>query len=93
MNKLIIDATNEKIFLMIITSDNIYNITCENTKINFEKLTIIINNFLISKNLKVSDIGVIYINIGSGSFAGVRNSLSIVKAFNIVKKLIFIAIV
>ncbi|WP_435090275.1 peptidase M22 [Candidatus Pelagibacter bacterium nBUS_30] len=74
---------------MIITSDNIYNITCENTKINYEKLTIIINNFLISKNFKVSDIGVIYINMGPGSFAGVRNSLSIVKAFNIVKKIDF----
>ena len=89
MNKLIIDVANEKIFLMIITTGSTYNITCENTKINFEKLTIIINNFLISKNLKVSDIGVIYINRGPGSFAGVRNSLSIVKAFNIVKKIDF----
>ena len=46
MNKLIIDAANEKIFLMIITNNNIYNITHENTKINYEKLTIIINDFL-----------------------------------------------
>ena len=37
---------------MIITNSNIYNITYENTKINYEKLTKLINDFLISKNLK-----------------------------------------
>mgnify|MGYP001404614620 CR=1 FL=1 len=87
MNKLIIDVANEKIFLMIITSSNIYNITHENTKINYEKLTVIINNFLLSKNLKIPDINVIYINNGPGSFAGIRNSMSVVKAFNIAKNI------
>ena len=87
MNKLIIDVTGEKIFLMIINSTNIYNITYENTKINFEKLTIIINDFLISYNLKLTDINRIYINKGPGSFAGIRNSLSIIKAFNVAKKI------
>ena len=87
MNKLIIDVANEKIFLMIITNHDIYNITHENTKINYEKLTIIINDFLSTKSLKISDINKIYINKGPGSFAGIRNSLSIVKAFNIAKKI------
>ena len=87
MNKLIIDSVDEKIFLMIITTSNIYNITHENTKINYEKLTIIINDFLLSKNLKISDIGVIYINKGPGSFAGIRNSISVVKAFNVAKNI------
>ena len=31
---------------MIITNNDIYNITKENTKINYEKLTLIINDFL-----------------------------------------------
>ena len=87
MNKLIIDAVNKKIFLMIITENDIYNITHENTKINYEKLTIIINDFLKSQSLIISDIGKIYINIGPGSFAGIRNSLSIVKAYNLAKKI------
>ena len=87
MNKLIIDAASEKIFLMIISSASIYNITHENTKINYEKLTIIINDFLSSKNIKISDINVIYINQGSGSFAGIRNSMSVVKAFNVAKNI------
>tara|TARA_Y100000389_G_scaffold83447_1_gene80032 strand:+ start:62 stop:448 length:387 start_codon:yes stop_codon:yes gene_type:complete len=87
MNKLIIDVTNKKIFLMIITSDNIYNITHENTKINYEKLTMIINDFLISYNLKITDISKIFINKGPGSFAGIRNSISVVKAFHVAKNI------
>ena len=87
MNKLIIDVASEKIFLMIITNNDIYNIIYENTKINYEKLTTIINDFLKTKNLEIKDISKIYINRGPGSFAGIRNSLSIVKAFNIAKKI------
>ena len=87
MNKLIIDAANEKIFLMIITNNDIYNITHDNTKVNYERLIIIINDFLGSQGLKISDIKKIYINRGPGSFAGIRNSLSVVKAFNITKKI------
>ena len=87
MNKLIIDAVNEKIFLMIITNDDIYNITYDNTKINYEKLTIIINEFLGSISLKISDINKIYINRGPGSFAGIRNSLSVVKALRLTNKI------
>ena len=87
MNKLIIDAASEKIFLMIISNASIYSITHENTKINYEKLTIIINDFLSSKNIKIIDINAIYINQGSGSFAGIRNSMSVVKAFNVAKNI------
>jgi len=87
MNKLIIDVTNEKIFLMIISNNDIYNISYDNTKINYEKLTIIINNFLGNYSLKIGDIKKIYINRGPGSFAGIRNSISVVKAFNIAKKI------
>ena len=87
MNKLIIDAANEKIFLMIISNASVYNITHENTKINYEKLTIIIDDFFSSKNIKITDINEIYINQGSGSFAGIRNSMSVVKAFNVAKNI------
>ncbi len=87
MNKLIIDVTGKKIFLMIITNKDIYNITKENTKINYEKLTLIINDFLNSHQLKLKDINEIYLNRGPGSFAGIRNSLSVVKAFSLVNKI------
>ena len=87
MNKLIIDVVNEKIFLMLITNNDIYNITKENTKINYEKLTLIINDFLNSHKLKLTDINKIYLNRGPATFAAIRNSLSIVKAFNLTNKI------
>ena len=87
MNKLIIDVASEKIFLMIITNNDIYNITKDNTKTNYEKLTSIITNFLNFHKLNLKDIKTIYINRGPGSFAGIRNLLSIVKAFHLTNKI------
>tara|TARA_B100000614_G_scaffold218023_1_gene203472 strand:+ start:96 stop:527 length:432 start_codon:yes stop_codon:yes gene_type:complete len=87
MNKLIIDVTGEKIFLMLITNKDIYNITEDNTKINYEKLTQIIHDFLKSNKFKLKDINKIYLNRGPGSFAGIRNALSIVKAFYLTNKI------
>ena len=84
MNKLIIDAADKVIFLMLIINNKTYSITHDNSKINYEQLIILINDFLNSNNLEVIDIKKIYVNRGPGSFAGIRNSLSIVKAFNIV---------
>ena len=83
MNKLIIDVAGEKILLMVITNNDIYNITEENTKNNYEKLILIINDFLNKHKLSLKDINKIYLNRGPGSFAGIRNSLSIVKALNL----------
>tara|TARA_Y100001970_G_C14145249_1_gene809466 strand:- start:766 stop:1152 length:387 start_codon:yes stop_codon:yes gene_type:complete len=87
MKKLIIDAAGDKIFFMVINDDISHNITHENTKINFEKLMLLINGFLNSKNIKINDISKIYVNRGPGSFAGIRNSLSIIKAIHLVKKI------
>ena len=87
MNKLIIDATKDKIFLMIINNDINYSITHENSKINYEKLSILINDFLNKKKLNLDKVSQIYVNRGPGSFAGIRNSLSVVKAFHLTHKI------
>ncbi len=86
MNKLIIDAVKDKIFFMII-NNNTYSVTHENSKNNYEKLMVLIINFLKDNNLEISDIGSIYINRGPGSFAGIRNSLSTIKAIHMIKKI------
>jgi tRNA A37 threonylcarbamoyladenosine modification protein TsaB len=39
------------------------------------------------KILKLPISSAIYINQGSGSFAGIRNSMSVVKAFNVAKNI------
>ena len=87
MSKLIIDAAKEKIFLMIINNDNNYSITYENTKFNYEKLALLINEFLNTRKLNLKKISEIYVNRGPGSFAGIRNSLSIVKAFHLANRI------
>ena len=87
MNKLIIDAAKDKIFFMIISKDINHYIAHENTKINFEKMIVLIDEFLLSKKMKINDISKIYVNRGPGSFAGIRNSLSTIKAIHLVKKI------
>ena len=87
MNNLIIDAANEKIFLIIIKSKNIYSVTHENSKTNYEKLIIHINDFLESSDLKIEDITRLYVNRGPGSFAGIRNSLAVCKGIYLAKKI------
>ena len=87
MNKLIIDATSDKIFLMVINDDNSQKITHENSKVNYEKLILLIKQFLKSINLDLNKISKIYINRGPGSFAGIRNSISIVKAIHLANKI------
>ena len=87
MNTLIIDAANNKIFLMIIKSRNIYSVSHENSKTNYEKLIILVNNFLKSYDLKIDDLTKLYVNRGPGSFAGIRNSLALVKGIHAAKKI------
>ena len=87
MNELIIDAANKKIFLMLIKNKNIYNISHENSKTNYEKLTILINDFIKVYDLKIEKISKLYVNRGPGSFAGIRNSLAVVKAIFVAKKI------
>ena len=87
MKKLIIDAANEKIFLMLIDNKNTYNISHSNSKFNYEKLMILISEFLKIQKINLEDISQIYINRGPGSFAGIRNSIAIVKAIFLAKKI------
>ena len=87
MNNLIIDAANEKIFLILIKDKNIYNVSHENSKTNYEKLILLINDFLNIHKLDIGEISRLYVNRGPGSFAGIRNSLAIVKAINVAKNI------
>ena len=87
MNNLIVDAARDKIFLTLMVSKNIYTCSHENSKINFEKLMILINDFLKVNSSSLDQIDVIYVNRGPGSFAGIRNSLATIKALFLTKKI------
>ncbi|WP_440931656.1 peptidase M22 [Candidatus Pelagibacter sp.] len=69
---------------MFINDDNIHKVEHENSKINYEKLSILINEFLEKHKKNLKNISEIYVNRGPGSFAGIRNSLSTVKAINLI---------
>ena len=84
MNDLIIDATTNKIFLTIIKdTKDIYTSKFENSKNNFDKLIILIDDLLNKNKLLIKDLNRIYVNRGPGSFAGIRSSISIVKGYHI----------
>ena len=87
MNNLIVDAVRDKIFLAFIVNENIYTCSHENSKINFEKLMLLIIEFLKNNKSSIDNVDAIYVNRGPGSFAGIRNSLSTVKALFLVKKI------
>tara|TARA_B110001450_G_scaffold206172_1_gene196241 strand:+ start:1765 stop:2157 length:393 start_codon:yes stop_codon:yes gene_type:complete len=87
INNLIIDATGSKILLTLIIDKNIYTCSHENSKINFEKIMILINNLLLENDFSLSQVSNIYVNRGPGSFAGIRNTLSVIKAISLTKNI------
>ena len=87
MKNLIIDAAGDKILLVILNDRNIYTSSHKNSKSNFDKITILINAFLRKYKISLSDLNQIYINRGPGSFAGIRNSLSVAKGIYLAKKI------
>jgi len=87
MSNLIVDAAQNKIFLTHIVDKNIYTCSHENSKINFEKMIVLIENFLKTNKSSLKEVKTIYVNRGPGSFAGIRNSFSIIKALFLTKKI------
>tara|TARA_B100001093_G_scaffold294834_1_gene281210 strand:- start:770 stop:1156 length:387 start_codon:yes stop_codon:yes gene_type:complete len=87
MTILIVDAAAKKIYLTHIVNKSIYTCSHDNSKNNFEKLVILIYDFLNKQKTTIDNIDKIYVNRGPGSFAGIRNSLSIAKGFYVSKKI------
>ena len=87
INNLIIDAAGNEILLTLIVDKNIYTCSHENSKINFEKIMILISNFLQKNKFLLSQIINIYVNRGPGSFAGIRDTLSVIKALYLTKNI------
>ena len=87
MKSLIIDAAAKKIYLALINNKNIYTCSYENSKSNFDRLVILIEDFLSSNKSQIYEIEEIYVNRGPGSFAGIRSSLSIVKGYYLTRNI------
>ena len=87
VNNLIIDAAKEKILFKIITIAKSYTSEYPISRENFDKLTILLFNFLKENNMKISKIDNILVNQGPGKFSGIRSSIALAKALSITNKL------
>ena len=83
MSILIIDAAKDNIVLKVIYNNKSYTNEHLNNIENFEKLSLIIFNFLKKNNLKINNISNILVNQGPGKYGGIRSSVSISKALSI----------
>ena len=63
--------------------------TRKELKANYEKLVVFINDILKNNRLSLKKINTIYVNKGPGSYSGIRNSISVVKAITIIEKMDF----
>ena len=79
---LIVDAAKDKVFLKIITNKQSYTNEYSNTKENFDKMGIIIFDFLEKNNFKLEEIKNLYVNIGPGKFSSIRSSIVLCKALS-----------
>ena len=79
---LIVDAAKDKVFLKIITKEQSYTNEYSNTKENFDKMGIIIFDFLKKNNFKLEKIKNLYVNIGPGKYSSIRSSIVLCKALS-----------
>ena len=79
---LIVDAAKDKVFLKIITNEQSYTNEYSNTKENFDKMGIIIFDFLKKNNFKLEKIKNLYVNIGPGKYSSIRSSIVLCKALS-----------
>ena len=79
---LIVDAAKDKVFLKIITNEQSYTNEYSNTKENFDKMSIIIFDFLKKNNLKLDYIKNLFVNVGPGKFSSIRSSIVLCKALS-----------
>ena len=79
---LIVDAAKDKVFLKIITNEQSYTNEYSNTKENFDKMGLIIFDFLKKNNLKMEYIKNLFVNVGPGKFSSIRSSIVSCKALS-----------
>ena len=87
MNNLIIDATKDKIFFMIIAETESYTSEFTNNRENFDKLVILVVKFLENHQLNIKNLNNIFVNQGPGKYSGIRASLAIAKALSFANKI------
>ena len=87
MNNLIIDAAGEKILFIIITNNKSYTKAHSNSRENFDKLVILLFDFLKENNLQIKDLSNIFVHQGPGKFSSIRSSIAVAKGICVANNL------
>ena len=87
MNTLIINAADDKILFSLITDLESYTTTHINSRENFDKIMILIMNFLKKHNSNLDEITQIFVNQGPGKVSSIRNSIAIAKGIAFAKNI------
>lgn len=81
MNRLIINTSNEELFLILKKDEQYFSMVSESNQRHNETMLTLIDEFLTANNLKISDIDEFGVVVGPGSFTGIRVGIATVKAF------------
>ena len=87
MNTLVIDAANDIILFSLITNKEAYTTTHINSRENFDKIMILILNFLKEHDSNLDKISEIFVNQGPGKISSIRNSIAIAKGIAFAKNI------
>ena len=87
MNTLVIDAANDIILFSLITDKEAYTTTHINSRENFDKIMILILNFLKEHDSHLDKISEIFVNQGPGKISSIRNSIAIAKGIAFAKNI------
>ena len=87
MKNLIIDATKEEVFFLVITESQSYTTTYINSRENFDKFIDLLLIFFIKNKIELKDIEKIFVNQGPGKLSSIRTSISIAKAIALSKNI------
>ena len=72
--------------IVILLKSREYNYEYINNRKNFDKIVILLFEFLNSKSIKIDEITNIFVNQGVGKFSGIRASLALVKGLRFANK-------
>ena len=87
MNTLVINAADDKILFSLITNIESYTTAHINSRENFDKIMILILNFLNKHNSNLDKISEIFVNQGPGKISSIRNSIAIAKGIAFAKNI------
>ena len=87
MNTLVINAADDKILFSLITNLESYTTAHTNSRENFDKIMILILNFLKEHDSHLDKISEIFVNQGPGKISSIRNSIAIAKGIAFAKNI------